>query len=144
VLREEGNAKIILETMPIGVAVVDGSGAIQQLNGEARRIWGVGTAGLANCKDYIGWWPNTGRAIQRDEWAIARALDKGETTLCEISQVQSLDRTNKTVLNSATPLRNLVQITGAVDIMQDISGRDHVQSELGKARSPSPAKFMGS
>jgi CheY-like chemotaxis protein len=132
-LREVGNEKIILESMPIGVAVVDGSGAIQQLNGEGRRIWGVGTAGLANCKDYIGSWPNTGRAIQRDEWAITRALDKGETTLCEIIQVQCLDRTKKTVLNSATPLRNQVQITGAVDVMQDISSRQHVQAELGKA-----------
>jgi CheY-like chemotaxis protein len=131
-LLVEANEKIILQTMPIGVVVVDGSGAIQQLNGEARRIWGAGTAGLANCKDHTGWWPNTGRAIRRDEWPITRPIDKGETTLCEIIQVQSLDRTKKTVLNSATPLRNQGQISGAVDIMQDIS---HVQTELDKTRS---------
>jgi PAS domain S-box-containing protein len=135
-LREEGNAKIILETMPIGVIVADRSGAIQQLNQEARQIWGAGTASLGDCKDYSGWWPNTGRPIQRDEWAITRAIDKGETTLCEIIQVQCLDGTKKTVLNSATPLRNQGQITGAVDIMQDITGQHYVEAELGKSRSP--------
>ena len=137
-LRQEGNAKIILETMPIGVIVVDQSGAIQQLNQEARQIWGVGTAALRDYKDYSGWWPNTGQPIQRDEWAIARAIDKGETTVCEIIQVQGLHRTKKTVLNSAIPLRNQGQITGAVDIMQDISGQRHVEAELGKSRSPFP------
>ena len=135
-LREEGNAKIILETIPVGVIVVDRSGAIQQLNQEARRIWGIGTAALGDYEDYSGWWPNTGRPIQRDEWAITRAIDKGETILCEIIQVQCLDRTKKTVLNSAIPLRKQGQIRGAVDIMQDISGQHHVQSELARSRSP--------
>jgi len=134
-LREEGNARTILEAMPIGVVVVDRYGAIQQLNQEARQIWGVGTAALGDYKDFSGWWPNTGRAIQPDEWAIARAIDKGETTLCEIIQVECFDRTKKTVLNSAIPLGNQGQTTGAVDIMQDISGRHHVQAELAKSRS---------
>jgi hypothetical protein len=84
-------------------------------------------------KDYSGWWPNTARQIQRDEWAIAGAIDKGETTLCEIIQVQCSDGTKKTVLNSAVPLRNQSQITGAVDIIQDISGQ-HVQAQLATSR----------
>ena len=137
-LREEGNAKIVLETMPIGVIVVDRSGVIQQMNQEARQIWGVGTAALGDCKHYSGWWPNTGRPIKHHEWAITRAIQKGETTLCEIIQVECLDRTKKTVLNSAIPLRNQDQITGAVDIMQDISDQHHVQAELGKSRSRFP------
>jgi PAS domain-containing protein len=136
-LREEGNARMILETMPIDVIVVDRSGAIQQLNQEARQIWGVGTP-FGDYKDYSGWWPNTGRPIQRDEWAITRAIEKCETTLCEIIQVQCLDRTKKTVLNSAIPLRNQGQITGAMDIMQDISGQHHVQAQLVKSPSLFP------
>jgi len=137
-LREEGNAQIILETMPIGVVVADKSGAIQQLNQEARRIWGLGTTALGNYKDCSGWWPNTGRPIQRDEWAIARAIDRGETTLCEIVQVQCSDKTKKIVLNSAVPLLNQGQITGAVNIMQDISSQHHVQTELAKSPSMLP------
>ena len=138
-VREEGYAKIIIETMPIGVIVVDRSGAIQQLNQQARQIWGVETAPLGDYKDFSGWWPNTGRPILRDEWAVTRAIDKGEITLCEIIQVQCLDSTNKkTVLNSAVPLRKEGQITGAVDIMQDISGQNQVQAELAKSRSPFP------
>lgn len=137
-LGEERNAKIILETMPIGVIVVDRSGAIQQLNQEARQIWGLGTAALGDYKDYSGWWPNTGRPIGRDEWAITRAIDKGETTLCDILKIQCFDKSKKTVLNSAIPLRNQGQITGAVDIMQDISAQHHVQAELGQPRSPFP------
>jgi len=127
-LREEGNAKIILETMPIGVIVADRSGAIQQLNQEARRIWGGGSPAPKDYRDYSGWWPNSGRPIRREEWAITRALEKGETTLCEIIQVQCLDGTKKTVLNSAIPLRNQSEITGAVDVLQDITGQHHVQA----------------
>jgi PAS domain S-box-containing protein len=131
-LREEGNAKIILETMPIGIIVVDRSGAIQQLNQEARRIWGGGTPAAEDYKDYTRRWPNTGRPIRREDWAITGAIEKGETTLCEIVQVQCLDGTNKTVLNSAIPLRNQGQITGGVDIMQDITSQLQVQAELVK------------
>jgi PAS domain S-box-containing protein len=137
-LREEGNAKIILETMPIGIIVVDRSGAIQQMNQEARQIWGIRTAALGDYKDYVGCWPDTGRPIQPNEWAITRAVDKGEKTLCEIVQIQCSDLTKKTVLNSAIPLRNQGQITGAVDIMQDISSQHHVQTELSKSRSLLP------
>ena len=137
-LREEGNARIILETMPIGVVVVDQSGAIQQMNQEARQIWGLGTAPLGNYKDCMGWSANTGQPIQSDEWAIARAIERGETTLCETIQVQCLDKTKKTVLNSAVPLLNQGQITGAVNIIQDISDRHHVQAELTKSPSMLP------
>ncbi len=102
-LREEGNARIILETMPIGVIVADRSGAIQQLNQGARQIFIVETPTLEDYKDFIGWWPNTNRPIQHNEWAITRAIEKGETTLCELIQVQCSDGTKKTVLNSAVP-----------------------------------------
>jgi PAS domain S-box-containing protein len=137
-LREEGNAKVVLETMPIGVIVVDRSGTIQQMNQEARQIWGAGGAALGDYKDHIGWWPDTGRLIQPDEWAIARAIDKGESTVCEIIEIQCMDGTRKTVLNSAVPLRNQGEITGAVDITQDISGQRRVQAELAKSRPPFP------
>ncbi len=131
-LREEGNARIILETMPVGVIVADRSGAIQQMNHEARRIWGGGTPAPEDLKECCFWWPNTGRPIRREEWAITRAIEKGETTLCEIIQVQCLDGTKKTVLNSAMPLRNQSEIRGAVDVLQDITSRHHVQAELTK------------
>jgi PAS domain S-box-containing protein len=115
--------------MPIGIIVVDRSGAIQQLNQEAQRIWG---GAPEDYKDYTRRWPNTGLPIRREDWAITGAIEKGETTLCEIVQVQCLDGTNKTVLNSAIPLRNQGQITGGVDIMQDITGQLQVQAELVK------------
>ena len=66
-LRQERNAKIILETTPIGVIVVDRSGEIQQLNQEARRF-GVSERQLSrDGKDYSGWWPDTGQPVQREE-----------------------------------------------------------------------------
>lgn len=40
----------------------------------------MGTTALGNYKDYSGWWPNAGWSIRCDEWAITRAIDKGETT----------------------------------------------------------------
>jgi len=130
-LQEERNARTILETMPIGVIVTDQSGTIQQLNQEARQIWGGITPVPEDYKDYNGCWPNTGQPIRPEEWAIRRAIEKGQSTLCEIVEFQCLDGINKTVLNSAVPLRSQGEITGAVDVMQDITGH-HIQSESAK------------
>jgi hypothetical protein len=101
-------------------------------------LGGLGAAALGNYRDCTVWWTNDGWPIQRDERAIARAIERGETTLCEIVQVQCPDKTKKTVLNSAVPLLNQGQITGAVNIMQDISGQHHVQAELAKSPSKLP------
>ena len=135
-LHEEGNARTILETMPIGVIVVDRSGAVRQLNREARHIWGVGTLPPDECKDYFGneylrFRLNIGRPLDRDEWAIARATDKGESTLCDIIQVQSLDGSKKAVLTSAIPLRDsLGEISGALEIMQDITAQQQLTNAI--------------
>jgi PAS domain-containing protein len=129
-LREEGNAKIILETMPIGVIVVDRSGAIQQLNQEARRIWSVGTAALSrDCNDDSGGWPDPGQPIQRDEWAIIRAIDEGDTTLCEIILVNAWTAPRDRFEFRDTPSQSRPNY-GSVDIMQDISGQHHVQAGI--------------
>jgi CheY-like chemotaxis protein len=130
-LQEERNARTILETMPIGVIVTDRSGTIQQLNQEARQIWGWITPAPGNYKAYNGCCTNTGQPIRPVEWAIRCAIEKGQSTLCEIVEFQCLDEIKKTVLNSAVPLCSQDEITGAVDVMQDITGL-HIQSELAK------------
>jgi len=130
----------ILEKMPVGVMVANPSGAIEQMNLEARRIWGgqspVPAHHYNEYKVRRGWWLPDNRPVEPHEWAIARAIEKNETTLCEVVQIQCLDGSKKIVLSAATPIDHEGALLGAVDIMQDITAHRGVIDGLVKS-SPS-------
>ena len=126
-LREEKNTRAVIETMPVGVIVVDKDGKISQMNGEARRIWGgEELVEINHYSEYHGWWPENGQPIKSHEWALGRAIEQGAISRYEIINIMSFDGAKKTVLNSAAPIRgSQAEIIGAVDVMQDIT-RQHL------------------
>jgi PAS domain S-box-containing protein len=128
VLRDAKNARAVIETMPVGVIVADKAGVIYQMNREAARIWGgAKLVGINHYNEYVGWRPD-GQPIQSHEWPLARAIEKGETSQYEIILIQSVDGTKKTILNSAAPIRSETdEISGAVDVMQDITHQEDPQ-----------------
>ncbi len=133
-IRDERNIKTVLETMPVGVLVADSSGKITQMNREAIKIWG-GTqlVGIEHFTVYKGAWAGNGKALQPHEWALARAIEKGETSQYEIVEIECFDATRKTILNSASPIRGTAEeITGAVGVMQDISHQRELEAKLKK------------
>jgi len=126
-LRDAKNIKAVIETMPVGVIVADKAGVIYQINKEAARIWG-GTklVDINHYNEYVGWRPENDQPIQSHEWPLARAVEKGETSHYEIILIRSFDGTKKTILNSAAPIRNDAgEISGAVDVMQDITNQEN-------------------
>jgi PAS domain S-box-containing protein len=122
-LRDAKNTKAVIETMPVGVIVADKAGVIYQFNREAARIWGgAKMVDINHYNEYVGWRHEDGEQIQPHEWPLARAIEKGETSQFEIILIQSFDGTKKTILNSAAPIRSETdEISGAVDVMQDIT-----------------------
>jgi len=130
--EQEAMLRNILETLPIGVWIVDAKGTIIHGNQAGQRIWsGARYVGIEHYGEYKGWWADTGKSIKPQEWPAARAVLRGETSLDEEIDIESFDGARKTILHSAVPLRDTRQdVTGAVIINQDISSRKEAERVL--------------
>ena len=115
----------VLDTLPIGVWLTDREGHVILGNPAGRNIWSRARhAGGGRYGDYRGWWADSGKRIRPEEWAAARALNKGETSLNEEVEIECSDGTHKFILNSAIPIRDEGNnISGAILINQDITRR---------------------
>lgn len=132
-LREqESMLRLILETLPVGVWIVDADGTILKGNAAGQMIWkGARYVGIKDYGVYKGWWADTGQRILPAEWAAARAILKGETSLEEEINIECFDGTRKSILHSAVPLLDETQrLTGAVVINQDITARKQAEEAL--------------
>ena len=122
-LREsEQKLKAVVDILPIGLWILDEKGEIISTNLAAEKIWhGKRHIGIGHYAEYRAWWPS-GKLIGQEEWAAARALGQGETTLDEQIEIECFDGTHKIILNSALPLRESDgRITGAVVLNRDIT-----------------------
>ena len=115
----------VLEALPVGVWIMDRTGRITHGNPAGLQIWaGARYVGPRQFGEYKGWWADTGKPIAADEWAAARAISRGETSIEEVIDIECFDGSRKTILNSALPLRNdAAQVAGAIIINQDITDR---------------------
>ena len=115
----------VLDTLPVGVWVLDQDGRVMFGNPAGRAIWGGARhVGLEEYGAYRGWRADTGESIAPKEWAAARAVLKGETVLNEVVQIETFDGAQKTISNSAVPLRALDgSVLGAIVLDEDITQR---------------------
>jgi PAS domain S-box-containing protein len=122
----------VLELLPVGVWITDKNGVITQGNPAGQKIWaGSRYVGIGQCGEYKGWWLDTGKRIEPEEWAVARAVIKGETSLNEEIEIECFDGSHKMILNSAIPLRNdRKEIIGTIIINQDITERKRTENAI--------------
>jgi len=136
-LRPEHSVlRALLDALPVGVWIVDGSGHILYGNLAGQAIWGG--AQLVDTEHfgrYRAWWSATGRPVTAEQWAAARAVTRGETVLDQQVEVESFDGTRKTILNSAVPVLDHGRILGAVVLNQDITDRRLAQAEHERLRA---------
>lgn len=120
--RSEERLRTLLETLPVGVVITDETGRITQSNAAAERIWGhTPSLPIDQYVEYEGYWPD-GRRVQSEEWALARAFQKGEVATGEVIRIMSFDGEQKTILNNGAPLHDADgKIFGAVVAFEDIS-----------------------
>ena len=113
----------VLDSLPIGVWVLEGDGRLVFGNPAARAIWGGALYGaLDGLGEYRGWWADTGEPLAARDWGAARAITKGETSLNEMVRIETFDGVEKTILSSAVPLRSLAgDVIGAIVLHQDIT-----------------------
>ncbi|MGZ8941044.1 MAG: PAS domain-containing sensor histidine kinase, partial [Limisphaerales bacterium] len=127
--------RTVLENFPIGVWIVDATGTITHGNSAGKQIWmGAKYIGLEAFGEYKGWWADTGKRIAAVEWAVARAISKGETSLNEEIEIEAFDGVRKYILNSAIPIFDLQQtIQGAIIVNQDITERKQNEKRIREA-----------
>lgn len=128
----EANLKQIMDLLPIGMFVSNAEGRLVEINPAARLIWGGERwVELQGYGEYKGWWPDSGKPLAAEEWALARTLRSGETVRDEEVEIQCFDGERKTILNSTMPLRDgQGKICGGVAVNLDITHFRRTEEEL--------------
>jgi signal transduction histidine kinase len=124
--------RLVLATLPVGVAVIDRSGDIVLANAAAKLIWGdLIASGQDRYARSTAFWHASGRPIAPSEWASVRALREGKTSLNELIDIETFDGQRKTIQNSAAPIRDADGvIVGSVIVNEDVTGRVRAESAL--------------
>jgi PAS domain S-box-containing protein len=145
-LREsELRMKAIVDFMPVGVWFLNARGEVEFANAAGQRIWaGARYIGIEQFGEYKAWRADTGEPLGPHDWAAARAIERGETTLEERLEIECFDGTRKLILNSAVPIRGGDgRILGAVVVNQDITRRQADQDRRTEVRRGSDASPTG-
>jgi two-component system sensor histidine kinase UhpB len=124
--------RLVLATLPVGVAVLDKSGDIVLINAASKLIWGgMIASGQERYARTTASWHCSGRRIAPNEWASVRALREGKTSLNELIDIETYDGRRKTIQNSAAPIRDADGlIVGSVIVNEDVTERVRAESAL--------------
>lgn len=123
----------VLETLPVGIWLIDQKGDLIQSNPAAEAIWHYARRGNDGASDgcYKGWWADSGRELKPLEWGAVRALRDGESTLDQPIEIAFDDDSRRVILQSAVPLRDADNgIIGVVVVNQDITETKRIEREL--------------
>ncbi|MGE0086420.1 MAG: PAS domain S-box protein [Desulfococcaceae bacterium] len=129
--------KKVLETIPVGVWIADKTGKIMHGNPAGKEIWkGARYVGPEEFHEYKAWWAKTGKRIEPEEWGLARAVSKGESSFEEEIEIECFDGSHKIILNWAIPIAGPDnEIEGAISVNRDITVRRRAEQELRKSQS---------
>lgn len=120
---------MVLSILPVGVMIIDKDGEIIHANSAIKKIWGeVKFVGLEKYGEYKGWRTDTGEIIKADEWAAAKAITEGKSTIEEEVEIETFDGVHKIILNTAIPIQDDAKnILGAIVVEKDITGEREAQ-----------------
>ncbi|HKE25199.1 MAG TPA: PAS domain-containing protein [Bryobacteraceae bacterium] len=128
----------VLEALPAGVALIDVQGRKVESNAAFDQVW-AGPRRATRFEDHAAckaWWADTGRPVQPDEWASARAVRKGETVVNQELQIERFDGSRAFVLNSAAPIRDAHgRISGSAVAIEDVTNVKHAEEALRESES---------
>jgi len=124
--------RLVLATLPVGVAVTDRVGDIVLANAAAKLIWGdTIVSGRQRWVQTKASWHDTGKSISPTEWASVKALSEGKTSLNELIDIETYDGQRKIIHNSSAPIRNAGGlIVGAVIVNEDVTERVRAENAL--------------
>jgi len=130
--QRESQLQTVLDSLPVGVWFTDLSGKSLLANPAARQIWsGIKQVGIETATHAAGWWEAIGPSSEPHRWALGQVLTKGLPSLHETLDFECLDGTNKTIRNTAVPVRNEAGIVlGAIVLNEDITALRRAQETI--------------
>ncbi len=135
--RERLRLRTLLDVLPAAVGMLDAQAQMIETNPANQALWGEGVSSpdkLARFQTWEGWWPDTGKLLAPEEWAIMRALTSGETILNQEVEIEPIPGQRKVILDSTVPIRDETgAVIGAVGILQDITERKRLEKALRQA-----------
>ena len=122
----------MLETLPLGVIIADRKGRLCQVNDALSSILHTSESmASGSYGEILGWWDANGRIIKDPRGPLWRAIHGGELTHNELTAIACADGTEKSILCSASPLRQLTgEIVGAVVVIQDVTEPKKIEGDL--------------
>ncbi len=139
IAREKAVLTATLDSLPLAVWIADRNGKFIQSNEQIKIIWGEQGQNASNINDYQkfkGWWPDSGKQLKPEDWAMARALLKGETVIEEEVEIQRFNGEKAYILNNAAPVRDETgNIIGGIIVEQDITERKKINLKLRAAEA---------
>ncbi|BBA34153.1 PAS fold family [Methylocaldum marinum] len=125
VVNERNRLEAIMETLPVGVAILDAQGGIIGSNRAVDQVWGGPCPPVRSISDYAvfkAWWVDTEEPVRPEEWAPMQVLKKGEPVVGQLMKILRFDGARAIVHNSAAPIRDATgRIAGAAVVVMDIS-----------------------
>ncbi|HEY7347001.1 MAG TPA: PAS domain S-box protein [Ktedonobacterales bacterium] len=132
--RERLRLRSLLEVLPAAVGMMDTQGRMVETNLANKTLWGGNAprpGEMAQVQKWRGRWPDTGKPLAPEEWAITRAFIKGETTINQEVEVEFPEGQRKVILDSGVPIREEQgRIIGGAAIHQDITERKRLEEAL--------------
>lgn len=133
-IEEKNLLEAVMQTLPVGVAIVDNRGGAVNVNPGYELIWRGPRPSFDSVGDYtryLAWWADSGEPLQAHEWASARAIETGQPVANQLLRIQRFDATYAYVLNSAAPIRDIDgNIFGSAVVIQDITDIKAVEQAL--------------
>ncbi len=127
---------LVVETMPIGIWLIDKEGKVIHGNSAAQNIWGGAKfIGIEKYSEYKTW-DLSNNPITLENSSIIRALQKGEPTINEELRIERFDKGERFILNSAVPIHNSNKdVVGVVVINQDVTDQRSKETQIRKLSS---------
>lgn len=139
-LRSESRLRAVLEALPVGVSVAERDGKVTFSNSASRRIWGTSPeSDLVRSGEVARWSVETGRLMEREEWAVNRAR-AGAPIEGEEIRIEGPDGEPMILLNSAAPIRGRkgeieLVVASEVDITRQKQAEDALREREKEFRS---------
>jgi PAS domain S-box-containing protein len=124
----------IMESLPLGVAILDAQGGNIRGNRAFEQVWGSprpAVDGVNGYTAYKAWWVDSGLPVQPEEWASAQAVQHGKTLTGQLMKIQRFDGKYAYVLNSAVPIFDQQgRVAGCAVAIQDVSALKQREDEV--------------
>ncbi|MDD1770541.1 MAG: PAS domain S-box protein [Methanomassiliicoccales archaeon] len=129
---EKRRLRAILDTLPVGVVIMDASGKLLEANAIADNTWRGFRQHQAKLdpKEFKGWWADTGIPLKPDDWGFAQALKTGRPQVGHVVDIMRQDSSRGTIIDSSAPIRDSAgKVIGSVTVIQDITHQRQLEQD---------------